>query len=283
MNKKGFTILEILAVIVIVLMLSLLLIPIIEKHIENTKRILIESQIATIENAAYVYAYNFRSEIPDLENSGVAIITLQTLINKGLLEEGKFIINDEVIIPLTSTVIIINYEGEIKTKYDKNSQTKPLIILKGIEKMAISKGSTYIEPGALLIKFNPKSIEQLPISYIFSNVNSAIPDKYEVQYTYTGADSITREVNVNDIGTTIDVIKPTITLNGSLSLTISKGSVYNDAGATANDNKDGDITSRITVRNEVNTKQKGKYYVKYDVVDFAGNSAITAIRTVIVN
>lgn len=283
MNKKGFTILEILAVIVIVLMLSLMIIPIIEKHVENAKKVLTNSQILTIENAAYVYAYNYRSELPDLNTSGVAIVTLQTLINKGLLQTNAFTFDGEQIIPSSSTVVIIFYGGEIKTKYDKNSQTKPMIFLKGIEQMAISKGNIYEEPGALLVKFNPKSIESLSVGNISSNINSSTVGKYEVQYTYTGAETIKREVNVNDTNTNIDYIKPVITLQGNATVTISKGSIYTELGATALDNKDGDITSRIFVTNEVNTKQKGTYYIKYDVVDLAGNSAITIIRKVIVN
>lgn len=283
MNKKGFTVLEILAVIVIIVMLSLMLIPIIEKHIENAKGVLTSSQITTIENSAYVYAYNFRSEIPDLNNSGVAIVTVQTLINKGLLQSNSFTINGKVIIPSNATIVIINHDGEIKTKYDKNFQTKPLIILNGMDKMAISKGSNYIEPGALLIKFNPKSIEGLSTGNITSNVDVSVAGKYEVQYTYAGAETVKREVTVNEVDVSVDDIKPVITLLGNSIVTISKGSTYTDAGATASDNKDGNITTRIVTTNEVNTKQKGTYYVKYNVVDSSGNSAVTVIRTVIVN
>ena len=70
---------------------------------------------------------------------------------------------------------------------------------------------------------------------------------------------------------------------GSDTVTVSKGATYTDQGATATDNKDGVITSRIVVSNEVNTNQKGIYYVKYNVVDLAGNSADTVTREVTVN
>jgi hypothetical protein len=62
---------------------------------------------------------------------------------------------------------------------------------------------------------------------------------------------------------------------------VQLGAVYTDAGATAIDNVDGDITDRITVDNPVNTNVAGTYTVTYSVEDLAGNAA-TATRTVTV-
>lgn len=284
MNNKGFTLLEIIAVTVIILMISLMIIPVIEKYIEKTKTVLSNSQISTIENAAYIYAYNFQTEIPEINTTGVAVITVQTLISKGLIQANAFTINGETMIPTNATVVIVKHEGEIKTKYDIYSQTKPIILLRSLNEITISKGTTYIEYGALLVKFSPStSVEVLSVSNITSNVNTTVAGNYEVQYSYTNAITVKRAVIVNEIGSGVDNIKPLITLVGSATVTLSKGSTYTDAGATASDNKDGDITSRIVTTNEVNTKQKGTYYVKYDVVDLGGNSAIQVKRTVIIN
>ncbi len=284
MNKKGFTIIEIIAVIVIVIMVTLVIVPVVEKYIEKTKTVLSNSQIITIENAAYIYAYNYASEIPQIETTGVAVVTVQTLINKGLIQPSAFTINGETTIPTTATIVIIKYEGEIKTKYDTYAQTKPIIILNSLEEITISKGSTYVEYGALLVKFSPStSVEALPLANITSNVNSSIAGTYEVEYSYTNAITIERTVIVNEVSTGVDSTKPIITLTGNAITTISKGSTYTDAGATASDNKDGVITSRIVTINGVNTNQKGTYYVKYNVVDLAGNQALTVTRTVIVN
>ncbi|WP_241434067.1 immunoglobulin-like domain-containing protein, partial [Listeria riparia] len=55
------------------------------------------------------------------------------------------------------------------------------------------------------------------------------------------------------------------------------------AGVTANDNKDGDITSKIQVTsNNVDTSKAGTYNVTYSVTDAAGNTATKTI-TVTVN
>ncbi len=54
---------------------------------------------------------------------------------------------------------------------------------------------------------------------------------------------------------------------------------YVDAGATAYDQEDGDITDKINTTINVDEKQVGTYTVLYSVEDKAGNSAI-ATRTV---
>jgi hypothetical protein len=64
-------------------------------------------------------------------------------------------------------------------------------------------------------------------------------------------------------------------------VTLQPGWVYNDAGASARDAVDGDLTSRIRVDNPVNIHVPGRYTVTYSVSDAAGNSA-TATRTVVV-
>jgi hypothetical protein len=74
---------------------------------------------------------------------------------------------------------------------------------------------------------------------------------------------------------------PVITLNGDANVTITVGDTYTDAGATANDPQDGDITAQIVVDNPVDTGTAGTYTVTYTVQDSAGNQA-QAQRTVVV-
>lgn len=80
-----------------------------------------------------------------------------------------------------------------------------------------------------------------------------------------------------------DTTPPVIALIGDASVYSSKDSVYVDAGATATDNIDGNITSKIQVANSVNIHVEGTYKVKYNVSDAAGNKAPEASRTVTVN
>jgi hypothetical protein len=75
---------------------------------------------------------------------------------------------------------------------------------------------------------------------------------------------------------------PVITLIGNSTVYVDKGTTYSDAGATALDDKDGDISAQIVVTNLVNTGIEDTYYVRYNVSDQAGNPATEVVRTVIV-
>ena len=78
-----------------------------------------------------------------------------------------------------------------------------------------------------------------------------------------------------------DTEAPVITLLGANLFQINQGAVYNDPGATAYDNVDGDISQNI-VTNPVNlnTSEAGTFTITYSVSDAAGNSAIPKTRTV---
>jgi photosystem II stability/assembly factor-like uncharacterized protein len=77
-----------------------------------------------------------------------------------------------------------------------------------------------------------------------------------------------------------DTTPPVITLNGDSVITLKVGDKYIDAGATATDNKDGNITSKINTTGNVDTTKPGSYTITYNVKDMANNSAITVTRTV---
>ncbi len=76
-----------------------------------------------------------------------------------------------------------------------------------------------------------------------------------------------------------DVTVPVITLLGDNPMNIIVGSTFTDPGATAQDDRDGDITSSIVATGTVNTSAAGVYAITYTVSDAAKNSS-TATRTV---
>jgi hypothetical protein len=79
-----------------------------------------------------------------------------------------------------------------------------------------------------------------------------------------------------------DNVAPVITILGANPASITVGDSYTDAGATANDNVDGNITSNINAVSSINMNVPGTYSVVYSVSDKAGNIS-SATRTVIVN
>jgi hypothetical protein len=77
-----------------------------------------------------------------------------------------------------------------------------------------------------------------------------------------------------------DNTAPVIVLLGDTSVVHNKGDVYTDAGATAEDDVDGDITANIVVTNPVDVNVEGIYTIKYNVSDKAGNDAEEVTRKV---
>jgi tripartite motif-containing protein 71 len=70
----------------------------------------------------------------------------------------------------------------------------------------------------------------------------------------------------------IDHVPPTITMSGLSPFNIQIDGNYVDAGATAIDALDGDLTSAIQTNNPVDTSVLGSYAVTYNVTDSFGNS-----------
>jgi hypothetical protein len=82
--------------------------------------------------------------------------------------------------------------------------------------------------------------------------------------------------------TSSDKTAPVITLKGLAAVSSAKDSIYVDAGATASDDVDGNITSSIVVVNPVDIHTENTYYVTYNVTDKAGNKATEVKRKVTV-
>ncbi|WP_299159801.1 reprolysin-like metallopeptidase [uncultured Tenacibaculum sp.] len=99
------------------------------------------------------------------------------------------------------------------------------------------------------------------------------------EFTYGEVEDYT----VTIAGAGADTVAPVLTLLGNSVENINVGGAYTDAGATANDNVDGDITSNIVVTGSVNANTQGTYTLTYNVSDAAGNAATPVTRTVNVN
>lgn len=96
--------------------------------------------------------------------------------------------------------------------------------------------------------------------------------------TFTGSDTTNF-----CLGGVVDTEKPVISLNGNATINLTVGDTYNELGATATDNIDGNLTSSIVITGTVNTSTAGTYTRNYNVSDAAGNAANQVSRTIIVS
>ena len=72
---------------------------------------------------------------------------------------------------------------------------------------------------------------------------------------------------------------PTITLNGSATVSVNYGDYFREQGASAQDDTDGDISDNIVIQNDIDLKTLGSYTVTYSVTN-SNQLTTTITRTV---
>lgn len=283
MKKNGFTLIEVLAVIILLGVIITIVVSIVDGDINLVKEYAKENQIKLIEESAEIYYLNYKNEIPSIDTTKIATITIQTLYDKGFIKDKDLVVNSKETIKKTDKVLIYLVDGELFTLYDKTQTISLMIILKGPSEIKIRKDGEYTEYGAVVINTLTTTIIDIPPSNISGTVNTSVEGTYTITYSYSGASPKSRKVIVAQAQTISDTTKPVITLLGTSPMTIARGSVFTDPGATATDNLDGNITERIIKSGKVNTNVMGTYYINYDVNDSSGNKAITKTRIINVN
>lgn len=137
--------------------------------------------------------------------------------------------------------------------------------------------------GALFASCSPVAQQNgntFRVPTVFTELNASGSDEDPAYFHYV------KDISYLESDFTEDVFAPLITLNGPSPVTVVVNTPYNDQGATANDNVDGDISSNIVVnQSNVNTAAVGSYVVTYNVTDAAGNAScdVTRIVNVVAN
>jgi len=157
--------------------------------------------------------------------------------------------------------------------------TAPVITLNGASTINLQQGDAFTDPGATATD-NVDGDLTSSIVIGGDTVNTNIVGSYVITYNVSDAAGnaaveVTRTVNVNP-----DATPPVITLIGASTINLNVGEAYNELGATATDNLDGDISANIVITGTVNTAVAGTYFVNYNVSDSAGNAAAQVTRTV---
>ena len=133
-----------------------------------------------------------------------------------------------------------------------------------------------------------------------SNFSATDGDTYTVDVTPDLGGTVTLDVaadvaqdgaaNGNTAATQVSIAyvvlntnAPVISLLGATEVDVSEGDAYVDAGATATDVEDGNLTGDIVTINPVDVDVPGTYIVRYRVTDSGGLQAVEVTRIVRVN
>lgn len=153
----------------------------------------------------------------------------------------------------------------------------PVITLIGESPVYVKANTVYIDYGATAQDGVDGNITSLIT--VDNPVDTTIPGTYTV--TYSVIDSSGNPALEMTRTVIVDGEVPVITLLGSPDLVLEQFYQYTDAGASATDDIDGDITIQIVVDNPIRSgSEVGTHRITYNVSDRAGNSAAEVVRTV---
>ena len=150
----------------------------------------------------------------------------------------------------------------------------PVITLLGDEILTVAYGSTYTDQGTSAVDNYDASVTV----NIVGSVNTNILGTYTISYKAkdkAGNEAITRVRKV----TVADLNAPLLTVQGDSNMTISHGGSYIEQGAIAVDNVDSNSFAVIS-GNTVDTSTLGRYIIRYNKTDNAGNIATELLRIV---
>ena len=158
----------------------------------------------------------------------------------------------------------------------------PVITLIGNDTVYVEQatsGPGYMDEGATA--WDPSQGDITSSLMSNSNVDLSLTGIYEVVYTVSDASGNEAVPKTRYVFVVVDQTPPVITLNGVQHDTIEVGSNWADAGASAIDNKSGNLDNAIIVTGSVDPFTLGTYEITYTVKDAQGNET-TVIRTITV-
>jgi len=146
--------------------------------------------------------------------------------------------------------------------------TPPVITLNGDANLTLNVGDTYTEPDAIAIDDRDGNVSV----NIDGVVDTSKVGTYTITYTAIDkAGNSSRKQRAIRVVLPPDTTPPVITLNGDANLTLNVGDTYTELGATATDDRDGNVA--VDINGTVDTNQTGNYTVTYTATDKAGNEA----------
>lgn len=276
--KKGYTLLELVATIIILGIVGLIAYPTINKTINKNRERLYENQLKQIEESASKWAYQNLDSLPTIEGEVVTISLLELKRNGYIDLNIKNPINKNPISndsTITITLKDNNYVYDINLKegnvldYEINKNS-PIIILNGSNIEYVEINSTFTEIGASAYTSGGAEVNDINIIYYYlENEISTIPTN-ELK-TYTAVYEVTDNSNTSRLVRTYivrDSIAPELTVPSKLTISLSELDSYNLLdGVEVTDNSNEDIS--VTVLDF--DKTQGEKVISYKACDSSNN------------
>ena len=295
MSKKGFTLVELLAVIFILTLLMVIVIPTVSDVIKKSKKTTKKTQINYILKSAYDYSLKKGFVLPDYNEK--VYITLNELKSNNLFDgdvidpiiKEKFA--DDLVISISNVGSNYKYDKEYsmyegyylyKIEYDfmkteEFNDSKPTITLEGYGNESfvsnIDLGEEVDDPKYTAISKNGMDITNKVIKNIIyksknvDSINTIKAGIYYVNYTVVDENGysniLTRSIIIVDDELPILTVPQNVTISSTTtSLNLLEGASCTDNSGVC------DIKTKGKIKFGVN----GKYIIEYIASDPTGNT-----------
>ena len=289
MKKNGFTLIEMLCVIIIVSVIALILIPVVSKTVDEGKKQVYNNLIDKMISATSDWMIKNTDLLP---SDGESIsITLGMLQSEGYISTDLKNPNTDKLFPADMVINISyvksnrnnpkltngKYKGDYSIVVDVNSGTE----IKDIddEYTVVELGASDNDVDTIIYKDkenNDITLREYSLQFISNGLNVEKVDSskvgiYYVYYSKIGGDKkFTRVFNVADT-TLPEIIFPE---NDTVSTSVSSFDLYDNV--ECNDNSNECILKITEGENEfyeaLSNKETGNYVVKYQATDGYNNS-----------
>lgn len=295
-NKKGFTLVEMLGVLIILVIIFMISFPTLTRVLKNTEEDLENSEKLIVVDATKDLL-NSKKDIYVPNDDNTYCISFETLINQGKITENQI----ENLVENFNTVKV-TYEnrkalyevlGEGCTEVVKDAHLELVgkanvnleLAADGSTKSYVEEGLNFINNGEVtyldftLDNLYPNLSVQV-ISQKTGNITTYLPetvlDTFVIKYAYLAEDGNTyyaeRTVKIGDNEAPIIVVNPE-----NVVLPITNTNYDVKSGVTVTDNSG--IIPEITASTNLKLGRVGEYVINYTAVDKSGNKA-TAKRNV---
>lgn len=296
MNKKGFTLVELLAVIVLLLVIISITVPIVTNIINNSTNSTYRSQVNKILSATYDFSLKNSEFLPNYNEK--TFITVSHLQKTGYI--STTIINPKTNEPFSNDLVISIKNVGSNYKYDNNNsilkgyylytvefdlmktsnfiENKPIITLEGYGTNSftsnIDLSSTLDEPIYIAYSYKGENITDkvtktiLYNSNVVDKVDTSAAGIYYINYTVVDnegySNNLVRSVII------VDTTAPSLEVpeNVTISTNITKFDLFEGASCTDNSGK-----CDLKIEGKIHFGEKGKYIIKYIAIDPTGNTS----------
>ena len=286
--KKGFTLVELMAVIVVLGLLGGIVIPVVTNIVKDAADKAYNANIEAIKTSAYDWALKNTKLLPKENNTSVVVYLNELKSNTTIAVDLKNPKTGKVLSNNTSVTITKNgnnYDYTVNlVEVDTYEGDIPALVISGdiVDYVEVNQdGVEYAIPAAIAKDSNGNVVNATVNYQILQNgsevteVDESTLGTYKIVYsvTYNGKTG-TYEKNV----IVRDTTRPELDVGDNITCSVS--SIPNDllAGVTVTDNSGETITPTVDSKIE---SARGTYYVLYTATDSSNNS-VTKRRMVVV-